>query len=277
MARCADLLSEALGMSIPLRGALAVGKAMLHERTSTFVGPPIVEAAKLEQAQDWVGACLGPAMLAADVAREFDPNLVLPYPVPFKKGQAGLVSGLALDWPRRYTSKFGQSSVEALQALDTSPAHHRYYGNAIEFAKHSGGPLFRSDSFHAPNLGNLVGVSDRSRRSGKSLSRRDEYVLNDLARSGEIGQELAAFLRNAVSRRGSSDTKYFTTIYQETSEISELRYKEIRSTIGIVDLLYYRDGAFASSRCGYQSRRLGYVRYTGEIHWRRPGNCQIFT
>jgi len=101
MARCADLVSEALRMGIPLRGALSVGKAVLHKQSSTFVGSPIVEAAKLEQAQNWVGVCLGPSMMAADVAREFDPNLVLPYPVPFKEGRSGVVSGLALDWPRR--------------------------------------------------------------------------------------------------------------------------------------------------------------------------------
>lgn len=199
IARCADLLCEALRIGVPLRGALSVGKAVLHERTSTFVGAPIVEAAKLEQAQDWIGACLGPSMLAADVAREFDPNLVIPYRVPFKKGRAGLVSGLALDWPRRYLTRFDESPIGALQDLDKSPAHSIYYINAIQFAKFSAGPLFRSDSFRSPNFDSLVASVAEARQSGTKLSRRNDIVLKDLARSGDLGEQIADFLRRAAN------------------------------------------------------------------------------
>jgi hypothetical protein len=70
MARCADMVCEALKMGLPLRGALAVGKAVMHSRTGTFVGAPVVEAAKLEQSQDWLGVSLGPSMLAVDVMQK---------------------------------------------------------------------------------------------------------------------------------------------------------------------------------------------------------------
>jgi hypothetical protein len=198
MARCADLVCEALQMGVPLRGALSVGQAVLHRRTSTFVGSPIVEAAKLEQAQNWVGACLGPSMIAADVSREFDPNLVLPYGVPYKKRGADLSTGLALDWPRRYLDRFGVSPVGALRTLDTSPSHHIYYHNAILFAEYSAGPLFRSDSFHGPNLGNLIASVIEARQSGATLGRREKLMLRDMARSGDVGESVAQFLRIAA-------------------------------------------------------------------------------
>jgi len=70
MVRCADMVCEALKLGVPLRGALAVGPAVMHSRTVTFVGAPLVEAARLEQSQDWLGVSLGDSMLAADVSRE---------------------------------------------------------------------------------------------------------------------------------------------------------------------------------------------------------------
>jgi hypothetical protein len=195
MARCADLLCEALQMGVPLRGALAVGKAVLHERSSTFVGTPLVEAAKLEQAQDWVGASIGPSMLAADVVRELDPNLVLPFDVPFKKGRSGVTSGFALDWPRRYADRFGKSPIEALKALDRSPEHHVYYANAIRYIEYSNEAVFRHDSFDGPNLDDLMGAAIRARQSGEPLSRSKLLSLRALNRAGRTGAQLAEILR----------------------------------------------------------------------------------
>lgn len=59
LARCADMVSEALQMGLPLRGAITAGKAVMHSRTGTFIGEPLVEAARLEQAQNWLGVSLG--------------------------------------------------------------------------------------------------------------------------------------------------------------------------------------------------------------------------
>jgi hypothetical protein len=52
--RCADMIGEALSMGIPLRGAVTLGDAVLDEKTSTYIGKPIVEAAMLEKGQDWI-------------------------------------------------------------------------------------------------------------------------------------------------------------------------------------------------------------------------------
>jgi hypothetical protein len=48
VAHCATLLCEALNMRVPLRGSLALGEAVMHRPTSTYIGEPIVEAARLQ-------------------------------------------------------------------------------------------------------------------------------------------------------------------------------------------------------------------------------------
>jgi len=194
IARCGDMVCEALRMGLPLRGALAAGPAVLHSRTGTFVGAPLVEAARLEQAQDWLGVSLGASMLAPDISREFDPNLVLPYAVPFKKGKSQVSADLALDWPRRFRARFGTDPVEAVRAVDTSPLHRVYYDNAARFAEFSAGPVFRSDGLHPPHLGELADAALNARQTQTPLSRHYEFILKDLSRTGTVGDSVAKFV-----------------------------------------------------------------------------------
>lgn len=196
IARCADMVCEALKMGLPLRGALAVGPAVMHSRTGTFVGAPVVEAAKLEQSQDWLGASLGPSMLAVDVSIEFDPTLVIPYRVPFKKGRERVYAELALDWPSRFRVRFGTDPIDAIRAIDTSPAHHIYYNNAVKFAEFSAGPIFRSDGFHPPNLGELADAAIEARRTGTGMDRHHQFILKDLSRAGTVGNTVANFVQS---------------------------------------------------------------------------------
>ena len=57
--RCGDLVCEALAMNIPLRGALTLGDAVLSSDADFYLGEPIVEATKLEKAQNWMGLTFG--------------------------------------------------------------------------------------------------------------------------------------------------------------------------------------------------------------------------
>lgn len=205
MARCADMVCEALKLGLPLRGALAVGPAVMHSRTGTFVGAPVVEAARLEQSQHWLGVSLGASMLAADVSREFDPNLVLPYAVPFKKGRVRVFADLALDWPSRFRTRYGADPIDAVRAVDKSALHHIYYNNAVKFAEYSAGPIFRSDGLHPLQLGELADAALTARRTRASLSRRHQFILNDLSRAGTAGHSVAEFVRTIAAGRDPSE------------------------------------------------------------------------
>src|SRR5206468_748723 len=121
---CADLISEALKIGLPLRGAISAGEAILHQKSSTYLGEPIIEAARLEHAQNWIGATLGLSMLAGDIAREFDPNLVISYNAPKKAQTSDQFSGLVLDWPRRFGQQEGDdAAAKVLLSLNTSKRH----------------------------------------------------------------------------------------------------------------------------------------------------------
>ena len=195
LARCADMVCEALQMSLPLRGAVAAGQAVMHPASGTFIGTPIVEAAKLEQAQDWLGVSLGTSMLAADVSHEFDPTLVVPYRVPLKRGRIKVPSGLALDWPHRYRTRYGTDPIANIQQINRSPAHSVYYENAVKFAAFSGGPIFRSDGLQPFRFGDLAHAAVEARTAHVPLGREQEIVLNDLDRAGAAGASIATFVR----------------------------------------------------------------------------------
>jgi hypothetical protein len=198
IARCADLVCEALKMGLPLRGALSVGSAVLHSRSGTFVGQPIVEAARLEQAQNWLGVSLGLSMLASDVSREFDPNFILPYNAPVKPRRKHLLSGLALDWPRRMVTHHKSEPLEMLQSLNTSPAHRRYYDNAAKFVEFSGGPILRREGMQPAHLSDLA-AAVAARTKGSHLDKDHESVLRDLKQVGFIGSSVAEFV-DAISK-----------------------------------------------------------------------------
>jgi hypothetical protein len=195
LARCADMVCEALQMELPLRGAVAVGRAVMHPPSRTFIGLPIVEAAKLEQAQDWLGVSLGASMLAADVSREFDPTLVVPYRIPLKRGKIKVPTGLALDWPSRFRARYGTDPITSIQDINRSPAHSIYYKNAEKFAAFSAGPVFRSDGLQPFHFSELAQAAVAARTAHAPLAQEQEIVLDDLVRTGAMGASIATFVR----------------------------------------------------------------------------------
>jgi len=195
LARCADMVCEALHMGLALRGAVSAGRTVMHQSSSTFIGLPIVEAAKLEQAQDWLGVSLGASMLASDISHEFDPTLIVPYRVPLKRGKIKVPSGLALDWPRRFRERYGTDPITSIQEINRSPAHGIYYKNAEKFAAFSAGPIFRSDGLRPFHFHELAQAALAARTAHAPLERDQEIVLDDLVRTGTTGTDIATFIK----------------------------------------------------------------------------------
>jgi hypothetical protein len=48
-------------MELPLRGRMAVGEAILDKTNGVHLGVPLVEVARLERAQEWIGCSVGPS------------------------------------------------------------------------------------------------------------------------------------------------------------------------------------------------------------------------
>lgn len=135
LARCTDLVCEAVTLGIPVRGAVTIGQAVMHRPTATYLGRPIVEAARLEAAQEWLGIALGPSTLWPPFLHEIDPRLVLPLVPPHKPGTDARLSSYCLDWPRRWREKRTEPLTDALRRMNTLEKYRRYYSNAESFAE----------------------------------------------------------------------------------------------------------------------------------------------
>ena len=135
--RLTSVFCAALRLRIPLRGALSIGEAIMHKASNTYLGTPIVEAALLEKAQLWTGLACGVSFN--------QPPRPIPLPVtnfvvwdtPVKDSKdSALLSGLVVDWPRKWRDLHGTSASEILLDLRT-PEFSSYYDNAVKFVAFS--------------------------------------------------------------------------------------------------------------------------------------------
>ncbi len=137
-ARCAHLICEALEVGIPLRGSITIGEALMHKKTSTYIGEPLVEAEALEKAQVWLGVSFGQSATWPEFQEELDPKLIIQYYMThFKPGNEKLISNLVLDWPRQWRAKFNGSAIDKINELNKFKDYEHYYLNAIDFVRYS--------------------------------------------------------------------------------------------------------------------------------------------
>jgi hypothetical protein len=95
----------------------------MHKATSTYIGPPLVEAAILEKEQEWMGVMFSNSAAWPPFLARVDPRLVIEYDAPVKSPSkiTDYVSPIVLDWPRRWRELHGTSASDALAALDNHP------------------------------------------------------------------------------------------------------------------------------------------------------------
>ena len=146
--RCGDLICEALAMNIPLRGAITLGEAVLDSRSNYFLGEPIVEAARLEKSQNWLGLTFGHSAVWSPFLVQLHGTAVIEYPPPTKDSLKEYASPIVVDWPRRWRDKYGECPSSKLRELNTDPKFACYWENTIKFAEFS---LAKHDWHLRPN------------------------------------------------------------------------------------------------------------------------------
>jgi hypothetical protein len=134
IAHCNTFVCEALAMNVPVRGAIALGEAVMHRPSSIYIGAPIVEAARLEKDQNWIGVSLAHSATWPPFLAELEPKSIIEYDVPAKAKDE--LSGVVLDWPRRWRELNSSSPKDKLSEMNEHTPHP-YYGNTIPFVEYS--------------------------------------------------------------------------------------------------------------------------------------------
>ena len=140
MQMCIDLFCHSLELGVPLRGGLGVGDAHMDKTKSIYLGPALIDAAEAEAAQRWLGISCGTSFNQKEFAGPFDPRLMLVYAKHQNPGKEYKLSGLVLDWPRRWRETRTIDATAALDAMNNEPPFADFYTCAkgfVEFSQRS--------------------------------------------------------------------------------------------------------------------------------------------
>jgi len=98
-----------------------------------FLGEPLVEVARTERTQEWIGASFGPSFSKPGFNDGFYLNTVLPYKSHYKDRTSDYATGMTVDWPRRWRESRKSDPRPVLRALDRDPTFSAYYEQTARF------------------------------------------------------------------------------------------------------------------------------------------------
>lgn len=116
---CSEAVCRGIEIGLPLRGGVAVGQAIMDHPNVTYIGAPIIEAAKVEAAQNWIGVTFGPSFHDPTDRKQFFLDTILPYRSHRKAECDDFIHGCVLDWPRHWRQTRSSSASTAVQTLNT--------------------------------------------------------------------------------------------------------------------------------------------------------------
>ena len=135
---CMDFFCKAISKGIPLRGCISTGPAIMNKYNSTYLGKPLVEAAKGETAQNSLGIAFGKSF------NNYHPvynDYFIPYLSHIKKNKnSKFLSPMLLDWARYWRNNAEFSNIDLINCINMmnkKPEFSSYYDNAIKYVKFS--------------------------------------------------------------------------------------------------------------------------------------------
>jgi len=142
-ARCADIICESILMGLPVRGAISSGNAILNKNKGVFLGFPIIEAARVESQQNWIGVSFCPSSTETHFQLSLHPDLLIQNYIEHYKSSNGFnkyVSLMTLDWAKRARErKLDDKIIQQLQKLKSKTPidKQEYYEQALSFMQYS--------------------------------------------------------------------------------------------------------------------------------------------
>ncbi|WP_247258205.1 hypothetical protein [Pseudomonas moorei] len=120
---CNEVICHSIEIGLPLRGALSIGEAVLHLDERVFLGQPLIDTARLEHAQQCIGASFASPFMTQVVPKRYQ----LSFSDHFKKDVPSLFSGSILDWPRHWRKTRTHGLLDALRDMNVDPKFDDYY------------------------------------------------------------------------------------------------------------------------------------------------------
>ncbi len=113
MGVCNEIICAGLAIGLPIRGSLAMGRAVLDSSEQIFIGSPMIEAARLEKGQRFIGASCCASFMLQTIPKRF----LLPFNLHLKDGYSDRFGGAVLDWPRHWRKTRKSSARDVVQSL----------------------------------------------------------------------------------------------------------------------------------------------------------------
>lgn len=119
IAMAREVFCDCLVNGLPLRGGMAAGPAIMNNERGIYLGDPLIDAVRAEQAQDWAG--IG---VAGTWSKQFGGALgrsdgFLPYDAHIKPEQERYLCTIALDWPRTWRDSASYCGVDLDALIDS--------------------------------------------------------------------------------------------------------------------------------------------------------------
>lgn len=126
---CNDLICRSLEVGLPLRGGISMGEAVLDQGKNIFLGQPIVEAARLEKGQRFIGASFCKSAMNQTIPKRYS----LQFDQHIKNDYKGGWGGVVLDWPRHWCRTRSVDLVKIISGMDADHQFSDIYQNTLDF------------------------------------------------------------------------------------------------------------------------------------------------
>lgn len=130
---CADAVCHSIEIGMPVRGAITIGDAILDNKAKIYLGAPLIEGARVETAQQWIGISFGPSVATPPYNEQMVLNGLLPYKSHGKPERTDVITGMVVDWPRKWRETRSSDLVASIRALNTDSRFSQYYDNTLKF------------------------------------------------------------------------------------------------------------------------------------------------
>jgi hypothetical protein len=136
-----NLISEAicfgLENELPVRGTMVVGEMILDKTSNTYLGLPLIEAARTERIQKWIGVSFGQSFTQPAFNNNFHLDTLLPYKSHYKEKENPLATGMTVDWARKWRETRKSDVRPLIQELNKDEMYFDYYTNTLKFVDFS--------------------------------------------------------------------------------------------------------------------------------------------